>query len=484
MEEVVVWIPGDADEVWVEQRSTEAHRDPKLKNELPPNGLDDMAKLTHLHEPGMLRNLQLRCEKGLVYTTCGDVCISVNPYTRAVVWNGPSAGNAGQAQDGTIVPEPQPEDVGSQPPCSTQLYDRWVMEQYILAGALVGTLPPHIFAVAAQAYNAACQRQRNQSVIVSGDSGAGKTEAAKETVAFIVFASQLTKTRQAETERASVAETVLATNALLEATGNAKTSCNDNSSRFGKLLLLSVDPENGSITGGRIQTYMLEQPRVTMQATHERNYHIFYQVLSALPPEHARRFDLDGRVAEDFQILKCSGCTRIDGVDDKAQYNETLQSLGAIGATQEKIKELEETMLRCVAAVLHVSNIIFDGDADESAVAKASASTIASAAKCLQVETDAMISSLTKKEVYGTESFLGVAVATTCRDALARLIYAHMFDWVVENISECIGNSLSKVLFAEQQEGQQEGQTHTFVALLDLFGFEDFEPDSVNSLEQ
>jgi myosin-5 len=483
MEEVVVWVSGDADEVWVEKRSV-VQGDSKLKNELPPDGLDDMAKLAHLHEPGMLRNLQLRCEMGLVYTTCGDVCVSVNPYTRDVVWNGPSAGNAstgnaGQPQVGTIVtePEPQPENVGSQPP-NTKLYDPRVMERYRLAaaGEDVGTLPPHIFAVAAQAYSEACLRQRNQSVIVSGDSGAGKTEAAKEALAFIVFASQLPKARRAaETERASVAETVLAVNALLEATGNAKTLRNDNSSRFGKLLRLSIDPDNGSITGGQIQTYMLEQPRVTTQATHERNYHIFYQVLSALPPEQARHFDLDGRKAESFQILKC--CTKIDGVDDQAQYNETRRSLRAICAMRETFHDLEETMVRCVAAVLHVSDVTFDGDADESAVAKASAFTVASAAKCLQVETDAMIASLTKMEVYGTERLLGVTDATKTRDALARLIYAHMFDWMVENISECIGNSVAKL-------GQQEGQTYTFVALLDLFGFEDFEPHSVNSLEQ
>ena len=354
----------------------------------------------------------------------------------------------------------------------------------MLAGPLVGKEPPHIFAVAAQAYSAAYQRQKSQSVILSGDSGAGKTEAAKWTLAFIVFASQHKEagqradTERASAERASVAETILATNALIEATGNAKTLRNDNSSRFGKLLLLTVDPDNGSITDGRIQTYMLEQPRVTTQAKHERNYHIFYQVLSALPVEQARRFDLDDRVAESFQILKCSGCTEIGGVDDRAQYNDTLQSLGAIGATQEKTKELEETMLRCVAAVLHISDLTFDGDDHESSMSTTCTSAVASAAKCLQVETDALISSLTKREMFGDYKLLGVKDAVATRDALARLVYAHMFNWVVAEISECIGNSLPKV--AEPQEGQ----VHTFVALLDLFGFEDFAPDSVNSFEQ
>jgi myosin heavy subunit len=203
-------------------------------------------------------------------------------------------------------------------------------------------------------------------------------------------------------------------------------------------------------------------------------------VLSALPTEQARHFDLDGRVAESFQILKCSGCTEIGGVDDKGQYNDTLQSLGAIGGTQEKTKELEETMLRCVAAVLHISDLIFDGDDHESDVATTSTSAVDSAAKCLQVETSALISSLTKQEIFGAYRLLGVKEAAATRDALARLVYAHMFDWVVSKISECIGNSLPKV--AEPQE--EHLQMHTFVALLDLFGFEDFAPDSVNSFEQ
>ena len=133
-----------------------------------------------------------------------------------------------------------------------------------------------------------------------------------------------------------------------------------------KYLQLSISAYgSGTITGARIQTYMLERPRVTSPGEQERNYHIFYQILRGLPPEQASRFGLDQGV-DSFRILSCSGCTEVDGVDDAAEYQATLKSLEAIGATPED----HETLLRCLAAALHTSNLMFEGG-DESALVHA-----------------------------------------------------------------------------------------------------------------
>jgi hypothetical protein len=244
MEEVGIWTAGPVDggeDVWLADTATlggegDDQRRLLLRDELPAaRGVDDMSELAHLHEPAMLQNLQLRCEAGRVYTWCGDVCVSVNPFTPHTSWEG-----ADDAEAALLLP----------------LYSRWVMERY--SGRVLGELPPHIFAVADHAYRGLLLRRHSQSVVVSGESGAGKTEATKSILNYIAWASAntdpikgnaLTGDRAAASNPAtSVTEVIVAANPLLEAVGNAKTLRNDNSSRFGKYIELLLDEHGG---GGR-----------------------------------------------------------------------------------------------------------------------------------------------------------------------------------------------------------------------------------------
>eukprot|EP01043_Picozoa_sp_COSAG02_P044419 COSAG02_NODE_3965_length_5977_cov_9.580810_3_plen_692_part_00 len=456
------------DQVWVATKveSESAKGDALLRNSLPADGVSDMSDLEHLHEPAVLENLQKRCEAGRVYTWCGDVLVSINPYSKDCSWEGVDQEDAAQ---------------------SLALYSSWVMERY--SGHPLGALPPHVFAIADHAYRGLLLRESSQSIVVSGESGAGKTEATKAMLRYIAWASRNTDAITGEptgkiastSGGGNVADVVLATNSLLEAVGNAKTLRNDNSSRFGKYLeLLVADDGSGAVTGALMKTYMLERPRVTAISVGERNYHIFYQLLAGLPTEKASAVGLQHEPTT-FRVLKASGCMEIVHVDDAAEYTATMESLHAVGASPSDV----DTFIHALAAVLHIGNIQFDSIDDASTVRiMEDCSGLPEAARCMKVTSEDLAAALTTTHTM----FVGEEVvkpntveqAVAIRDATARLIYARHFDWIVGKISESFGGNGDETHDADHHTHSHGREA--YVGVLDLFGFEFFEHNSFEQL--
>ncbi|XP_030324179.1 unconventional myosin-Vb [Calypte anna] len=326
-----VWIP-DPDEVW---RSAEIIKDYKegdkslhLKledetlyeypldlqgNELPflrnPDilvGENDLTALSYLHEPAVLHNLKVRfLESNHIYTYCGIVLVAINPYEQLPI------------------------------------YEQDVI--YAYSGQNGGDMDPHIFAVAEEAYKQMARDEKNQSIIVSGESGAGKTVSAKYAMRFFA-------TVGGSASETNIEAKVLASSPIMEAIGNAKTTRNDNSSRFGKYIQIGFD-KRYHISGANMRTYLLEKSRVVFQAEDERNYHIFYQLCaSASLPEFK---DLGLTCAEDFFYTSQGGDTSIDGVDDADDFEKTRHAFTLLG-----VKESHQTAIfRIIAAILHLGNL-------------------------------------------------------------------------------------------------------------------------------
>ncbi|MBA0787771.1 hypothetical protein Gotri_027182, partial [Gossypium trilobum] len=281
--------------------------------EAPPGGVDDMTKLSYLHEPG---------------TYTGNILIAVNPFQRL-----------------------------------PHLYDTHMMEQY--KGATFGELSPHVFAVGDAAYRAMINEGKSNSILVSGESGAGKTETTKMLMRYLAFLGG-----RSGVEGRTVEQQVLESNPVLEAFGNAKTVRNNNSrcalvivARFGKFVEIQFD-KNGRISGAAIRTYLLERSRVCQISDPERNYHCFY-LLCAAPPEDIERYKLGS--PKTFHYLNQSSCYELDGVNDAHEYLATRRAMDIVGINDEE----QESIFRVVAAILHLGNINFaKGKEIDSSVVK------------------------------------------------------------------------------------------------------------------
>ncbi|CAI0419602.1 unnamed protein product [Linum tenue] len=258
--------------------------------EAPPGGVDDMTKLSYLHEPGVLQNLATRYELNEIYTYTGNILIAVNPFQRL-----------------------------------PHLYDTHMMEQY--KGAAFGELSPHVFAVADAAYRAMVNEGKSNSILVSGESGAGKTETTKMLMRYLAFLGG-----RSGVEGRTVEQQVLESNPVLEAFGNAKTVRNNNSSRFGKFVEIQFD-KSGRISGAAIRTYLLERSRVCQISDPERNYHCFY-LLCAAPAEDKEKYKLGS--PKSFHYLNQSKCYELDGVDDAHEYLETRRAMDIVGIGEEE----------------------------------------------------------------------------------------------------------------------------------------------------
>ncbi|KMZ70178.1 hypothetical protein ZOSMA_1G01500 [Zostera marina] len=291
--------------------------------EIPSAGVEDMTKLSYLHEPGVLQNLATRFGLNEIYTYTGNILIAINPFQRL-----------------------------------PHLYDQSMMEQY--KGADFGELSPHVFAVADAAYRAMMNEGKSNSVLVSGESGAGKTETTKMLMRYLAYMGG----GKSDVEGGrTVEQQVLESNPVLEAFGNAKTVRNNNSSRFGKFVQIQFD-NKGKISGAAVKTYLLERSRVCQITSPERSYHAFY-FLCAGPDEDIKRYKL-GHPSE-FHYLNQSTCFQVDRMDDAQEYLDTKRAMDVVGMTEEE----QEAIFRVVAAILHLGNVDFaKGKETDSSIIK------------------------------------------------------------------------------------------------------------------
>ncbi|KAH7690363.1 Myosin ATPase protein [Dioscorea alata] len=436
-----VWV-GDPEVAWIDGEVLEINGDvikisctsgktvvTKISNIYPkdaeasPCGVDDMTKLAYLHEPGVLQNLKSRYDMNEIYTYTGNILIAVNPFRRL-----------------------------------PHLYDSHMMQQY--KGAAFGELSPHPFAVADAAYRLMINEGVSQSILVSGESGAGKTESTKLLMRYLAHMGG-----RSAAEGRSVEQQVLESNPVLEAFGNAKTVRNNNSSRFGKFVELQFD-ERGRISGAAVRTYLLERSRVCQISTPERNYHCFY-MLCAAPPEDVKRLKLGN--PRSFHYLNQSDCYELEGVDDSKEYLETRRAMDIVGISADE----QDAIFRVVAAILHLGNIEFkEGAETDSSQPKDEKSLLhlRTAAELLMCDVKALEDSLCKRIIVTRDEnitkSLDPEAAVLSRDALAKVVYSQLFDWLVNKINSSIG---------------QDPNSKFLIGVLDIYGFESFK---TNSFEQ
>ncbi|KAF2913443.1 hypothetical protein DAI22_10g084800 [Oryza sativa Japonica Group] len=385
-------------------------------------GVDDMTKLVYLHEPGVLCNLARRYGFNEIYTYTGRILIAVNPFAKL-----------------------------------PHLYDMHMMEQY--RGVQFGELSPHVFAVTDASYRAMVSEDRSQSILVSGESGAGKTETTKLIMRYLTFVGG-----RSTGDIRSVEQQVLESNPLLEAFGNARTVRNDNSSRFGKFVEIQFD-KSGRISGAAVRTYLLERSRVVQISESERNYHCFYQLCAS--GQDADKYKLAH--PRNFNYLNQSHTYELEGVNEAEEYLKTRRAMDIVGISFSH----QEAIFRTVAAILHLGNIEFSPgkEFDSSAIKdEKSKFHLQMAADLLMVDGSLLLSTLCYRTIKTPEGNIVKAVdssaAAISRDALAKTVYAQLFDWLVDNINMSIG---------------QDMESRALIGVLDIYGFECFK---YNSFEQ
>ncbi|NWY55402.1 MYO5B protein, partial [Chionis minor] len=437
-----VWIP-DCVEVWRAAEITRGYKEGDavlhlrledgsalaypIEFQLPPlcnpdclSGADDLVALSYLHEPAVLHSLRRRfLEANAIYTYCGIILVAINPY------------------------KPLP------------IYEEEVI--YAYSGHEMGDMDPHIFALAEEAYKQMVRFGKNQSLIISGESGAGKTVSAK-------YAMRYFTTIGGCLGDSSMEEKVLASSPIMEAFGNAKTIRNDNSSRFGKYIEIGFSQAH--VTGAVIKTYLLEKSRVTFQAKAERNYHIFYQLCASATLPELQGLGLRG--AESFHYTSQGQCVTAQSTRDVADLDNTRHAFSLLGVPE--VDQLE--IFSVLAAILHLGNIVVRGRdrRGDGCFVEPTDEALGLFCALLGVEASQVMRWLChRKLVTAGETYLkplSRQQALDSRDALAKYIYGQVFRWMVSRVNRAL----------RSLEGH-----HTSIAILDIYGFEMFE---LNSFEQ
>ncbi|KAL5014917.1 hypothetical protein ScPMuIL_009187 [Solemya velum] len=390
--------------------------------------VNDLTVLPELTELGILEELQARYRRDIIYTNIGDILIAVNPYKDLSIY-GPEIG------------------------------EQYTHEEYL------HTLPPHVYAVATRCNSSLWNNGLQQCILVSGESGAGKTESAKMLISQLVRCSRGHRNKGLE-------EQILEVNPLLEAFGNAETVMNNNSSRFGKLIEIIFSP-NGSITGAQITEHMLEKCRAVGQSVQENNFHIFYYLLAGLRPEELDLYFLSN--PERYRIVDPGhGLLVFPDVCNftscKAMLDGLRHTLGIVGFSTQDMQLIFGTL----AAILHLTNIEFVIDPDTDSVIIINEDEIDYASVLLSVQPEDMVAVLLANIsfVRGERIVNLKTVPQACdgRDALSKAIYSRLFSWIVQQIN---------LMLCDRSEADRSAIT--FIYVLDMAGFENF---LVNSFEQ
>ncbi|XP_057798033.1 myosin-9-like isoform X2 [Salvia miltiorrhiza] len=429
----VAWIDGVVSKINGAEVEVDASNGKKIVSKLaniypkdedaPPGGVDDMTKLSYLHEPGVLQNLAARYQLNEIYTYTGSILIAINPFQRL-----------------------------------PHIYDGHMMEQY--KGAPFGELSPHVFAIADMSYRAMINEKKSNSILVSGESGAGKTETTKMLMRYLAYLGG-----RKGTEGRTVEQQVLESNPVLEAFGNAKTVRNNNSSRFGKFVEIQFD-KHGRISGAAIRTYLLERSRVCQISDPERNYHCFY-LLCAAPQEDVEKYKLGH--PKTFHYLNQSNCFELVGVSDAHDFLATRRAMDIVGISKTE----QDAIFRVVASILHLGNVEFaKGKEADSSVLKDEKSKfhLQTVAELLMCDLAALQDALLKRVMVTPEEVIKRSLdpegAKMSRDGFSKTMYSRLFDWLVDKINNSIG---------------QDPNSDVLIGVLDIYGFESFK---TNSFEQ
>ncbi|KAL4216467.1 myosin V [Mactra antiquata] len=418
------------------EKETESVIDIKDKTKLPhlrnPEiliGENDLTSLSYLNEPEVLYNLKVRFEeRNIIYTYCGIVLVAINPYEQL------------------------------------DIYNNDIIQAY--SGQDMGAMDPHIYAVAEEAFKRMSRFEQNQSIIVSGESGAGKTVSAKYAMRYFAMVGG----SQNETQ---VEKKVLASNPIMEAIGNAKTTRNDNSSRFGKYIEISFNKSN-EIIGANMRTYLLEKSRVVFQAKDERNYHIFYQLCASADTPALKKFKLLS--ADQFYYTSQGKNIYIDDVDDASDLGRTKEAMLLLGLPEKDIT----VIFQILAGVLHFGNVLIrekDGESSEMAEGEDSGCfvhpkdpSIGIACQLLGVNETQMRTWICNKKITTVGETLTkpltASQAKFAQDALSKCIYSRLFDWIVTQVNKAL---------------RSQTKSQRFIGVLDIYGFETFQ---INSFEQ
>ncbi|XP_065222996.1 myosin heavy chain, non-muscle [Planococcus citri] len=448
----LVWVPhdtqgfvsasikGDLKDDYVEVEIVETGKMSKvLKDDIqkmnPPkfDKVEDMAELTCLNEASVLHNIKDRYYSGLIYTYSGLFCVVVNPYKRLPI------------------------------------YTEKIMERY--KGIKRHEVPPHVFAITDTAYRSMLQDREDQSILCTGESGAGKTENTKKVIQYLAYvAASKPKSSSIAPHAASTAlfigeleQQLLQANPILEAFGNAKTVKNDNSSRFGKFIRINFDA-SGYIAGANIETYLLEKSRAIRQATDERTFHIFYQLLAGASADQRKEFILED--PKTYEFLKY-GPLPVPGVDDAAEFQSTVNAMNIMGMTNEDYSAL----FRVVSAVMLFGNMNFKQERNSDQATLPDNTVAQKVAHLLGLSVTEMTKAFLKPKIKVGRDHVTKAQTKEqvefAVEAIAKACYERMFRWLVNRINRSLDRT--------------KRQGASFIGILDMAGFEIF---NLNSFEQ
>ncbi|CAC5360780.1 unnamed protein product [Mytilus coruscus] len=382
---------------------------------------DNLKNLSDISEESVLSHIEKRYKDDQIYTKIGDVLLAVNPFKELSV------------------------------------YAKQVSTQYHKTGDLT-SLPPHLYSTAEEAYGLMVKDKTSQCCVISGESGAGKSETCKLLVQHLA--------RVTGSEEANLNSKINQVNPLLEAFGNAQTMINDNSSRFAKFIELMFSQQE-KLVGAKLTEFLLEKSRVVYQNEGERNFHIFYWMFSGLTPEEFNLFHLHSVNAHRY-VRSRFEMTHLQNQENKEKFWDLKKCLGFIGFSADDI----ENLLLTLAAVIHIGDITFFPHSNTDAATIANESKIKEVSSMLDVSPEelssALVAEYTTTRGEQIKKDRTVQQASDCRDALAKAIYSRLFSWIVNGINQLVEPTYYSI---EQCN----------VGILDIFGFENFK---VNSFEQ
>uniref|UniRef100_A0A8C4GIB0 Myosin-7 n=1 Tax=Dicentrarchus labrax TaxID=13489 RepID=A0A8C4GIB0_DICLA len=420
----------DGDKVTVETQhgKTVTVKDSQILQQNPPkfDKIEDMAMLTFLHEPAVLFNLKERYAAWMIYTYSGLFCVTVNPYKWLPVYN----------------------------------------QEVVVAyrGKKRSEAPPHIFSISDNAYQYMLADRENQSILITGESGAGKTVNTKRVIQYFasIAAGGIKKDPNAK-DKGTLEDQIIQANPALEAFGNAKTIRNDNSSRFGKFIRIHFDAR-GKLASADIETYLLEKSRVTFQLKAERDYHIFYQILSNKKPELLEMLLITNN-PYDYAFIS-QGETQVASIDDAEELMATDNAFDVLGFTQEE----KNSVYKLTGAIMHYGNMKFKQKQREEQAEADGTEDADKAAYLMGLNSADLIKCLCHPRVKVGNEWVtkgqNVAQVNYAVGALSKAVYEKMFLWMVIRINQSL-------------ETRQPRQY--FIGVLDIAGFEIFD---FNTFEQ